>query len=175
MLVGLLSDTHGARQMTAAALRVLEQAGAEVFVHCGDVGGEGVLDELAGRPAWVVLGNTDDPEAWLLEHARRLGLVAAAAGPMPVALDGRTIQVFHGYEFAMTRLLQRTMELGAVPADFGRCDYLVHGHTHIARDLRVGPVRVINPGALYRTALPTVAVLDLATDDLRFLAVEAAT
>ncbi len=171
MIVGLLSDTHGARQITAAALRVLEHAGAEVFIHCGDVGGEGVLDELAGRRAWVVLGNTDEPTAGLLEYARALGLVAAPAGPLPVALAGRTIQVFHGYEYAMTRLLQRTTEGGAVPAELGSCDYLVHGHTHVTRDVRVGPVRVINPGALCRAAALTVAVLDLDRDEVRFLPV----
>ena len=38
-------------------------------------------------------------------------------------------------------------------------------------DSRQGRVRVINPGALYRAARKTVAVLDTVADDLRFLVV----
>jgi predicted phosphodiesterase len=50
-------------------------------------------------------------------------------------------------------------------------DYLLHGHTHVKRDERVGRTRVINPGALHRAREKTVAVLDTATDMLTFLTV----
>ena len=49
--------------------------------------------------------------------------------------------------------------------------YLCHGHTHATRDERLGPTRVINPGALFRARRHTVAVLDLARDEVSFLAV----
>jgi predicted phosphodiesterase len=48
-------------------------------------------------------------------------------------------------------------------------DYLLHGHTHVRRDERVGKTRVINPGALHRAAEKTVALLDLAADRLEYL------
>ena len=52
-------------------------------------------------------------------------------------------------------------------------DYLLHGHTHVRRDERVGKVRIINPGALHRAREKTVAVLDTDTDRLTFVRVVA--
>lgn len=48
-------------------------------------------------------------------------------------------------------------------------DYLLYGHSHVADDRLDGATRWINPGALHRTAVPSVALLDLLADDLRFL------
>jgi predicted phosphodiesterase len=48
----------------------------------------------------------------------------------------------------------------------------LHGHTHVARDERLGPLRVINPGALQRAAVHTVATLDLRTDQVGFWRVD---
>ena len=47
-------------------------------------------------------------------------------------------------------------------------DYVFHGHTHRRRDERVGPTRIINPGALggIRHEARSICVLDLATDQL---------
>ena len=49
MIVGILSDTHDRVAAAAAAIERLRQHGAEYFIHCGDVGSERVLDQLAGR------------------------------------------------------------------------------------------------------------------------------
>ena len=53
MVLGILSDTHGHARRTAAAVRLLEQLGAEAFVHCGDIGSPDVLDELAEIPVCI--------------------------------------------------------------------------------------------------------------------------
>jgi hypothetical protein len=50
-------------------------------------------------------------------------------------------------------------------------DYLCHGHTHVVRDERIGQTRVINPGALFRAARYTVALLDMAADRLEIVQV----
>jgi putative phosphoesterase len=176
MILGILSDTHGAQATTARAVEILRQAGAAAFVHCGDVGRADVLDELAGTPAWVVLGNTDEGDADLLRYGTELGLTMARAGPLRIELAGRVLAVFHGHERTFGRLLRSLADEGVVPADLGRCDYLLHGHTHTPRDVRVGragrdgarPLRIINPGALHRAAEHTVATLDLQTDHVRF-------
>jgi putative phosphoesterase len=168
MILGVLADTHGQRQRAAAAIRVLRREGAQAFVHCGDLGSAEVLEELAGLRAWVVCGNVDDPAEPLVRHAQRLGLTAAGSGPLRIELDGRTLVVFHGHESELDRLLGHLLERGALPPRFGRCDYLLHGHTHLARDVFLGPVRLINPGALHRASPCTVATLDLSGDRLRF-------
>jgi hypothetical protein len=50
-------------------------------------------------------------------------------------------------------------------------DYLFHGHTHVVRDDRIGKLRIINPGALYRASRKTVALLNLTDDRLQYLTV----
>lgn len=168
MILGVLSDSHGQVKRTAAAVRLLQRMGAKAFVHCGDVGGIEVLEQFAGLPAWVVCGNTDCPDAKLVCQAESLGVRVTPAGPLRFELAGRAIAVFHGHEGAFVRVVRVLSEQGAPPADFGPCDYVLHGHTHVANHARVGPVRVINPGALHRAVAYTVATVDLRADNVQF-------
>jgi uncharacterized protein len=168
VILGLLSDSHGQVQRTAAAVRLLQRVGAEAFVHCGDVGGIEVLQELAGLRAWVVCGNTDCPDATLVRHAQTLGVAVTHEGPLRLELDGRSLAAFHGHEPAFARLIGALSEHHKLPADFGPCQYVLHGHTHVPSEGRVGSVRVINPGALYRAATHTVATLDLHNGKVQF-------
>lgn len=160
MKLGILSDSHGRVAMVRQALRTLDEAGAEALVHCGDVGGVDVLDELADRRVWFVWGNTDDPMPSWRAHVAALGL-SWPEGPLHLTLDGRRIGVYHGHERSFREALRDC-----------RYDYLFHGHTHQSDDYHEGIMRIVNPGALYRVAVPTVALLDLAADELRFLEVE---
>ena len=72
----------------------------------------------------------------------------------------KLVGVVHGH---MRTDLRRVMEV--------QPDYLLSGHSHIAQDEREGRVRRINPGALCLADELTVALLDLVTDDVRFLTV----
>lgn len=168
MILGILSDTHGQPSRTLEALRILDQLGATAFVHCGDHGGPAVLDAFVGRHCWIVNGNTDALDQATQAYAAEVGLDLASPAPRRFTLAGRTFAVFHGHEPEFTRVLQETLRSGRLPAGFGACDYVLHGHTHVASDSRVGPLRVINPGALYRAATYTVATLDPAQDALRY-------
>ena len=38
VIIGILSDTHDHPDAMRQALRVLQDAGAEFFAHCGDIG-----------------------------------------------------------------------------------------------------------------------------------------
>ncbi|MBI4579294.1 MAG: metallophosphoesterase family protein [Planctomycetes bacterium] len=154
-----MADSHGRGQRVRDALRVLDAAGAEAFIHCGDVGGPEVLEELAGRRCWFVWGNTDFPRPAWRSQVEALGL-PWPDGPLELQLAGKRIAVYHGHEPAMNRAIRA-----------GTFDYVLHGHTHRRSDRRAAATRVINPGALHRAAVHTVALLDLATDDLRFLPV----
>jgi hypothetical protein len=55
----------------------------------------------------------------------------------------------------------------------GEHAYVFHGHTHRRNDRRVGPTRVINPGALggMRWQQRSFCILDLATDEVDFVTV----
>ena len=157
MLIGILSDTHGQHMVVRQALALFDKLGVEHIIHCGDVGGETVFDQLVGRPCMFVWGNMDRQDAGLLAYLDAVGLSIPTDIPTRIELDGKRIAVFHGHE----RGFQRAVDSLAV-------DYIMHGHSHAARDERRGAKRIINPGALHRTRRKTVAVLDTASDELTF-------
>lgn len=151
MKIGILSDTHGQSEIAARAVDLLRERGAEYLIHCGDVGGTEVLDAIAGGPAAFVFGNNDYDHDELREYARAIDILCF--GPFGVlGLGGKRIAVTHGDDHGIiARLTQPD----------SACDYLFTGHTHVRHDKHVGAVRWINPGALYRAARKSVALLDL--------------
>lgn len=159
MLIGVLSDSHGRAAVTGRAVSLLRHHGAELIIHLGDLETESVIDELAGHDARIVLGNCDwDPDE-LASYAGFLGIqVDRLAGRVEV--DGRVIAYTHGDR---DQLMRAAIDEGA--------DYLLHGHTHSIRDERIGRTRVINPGALFRAARYTAALLEPSTDELTLVEV----
>ncbi|RME37988.1 MAG: YfcE family phosphodiesterase [Planctomycetota bacterium] len=154
MLIGILSDTHGQARATREAVALFDREGVEHIIHCGDVCGTAVFDELVGRPVSFVWGNMDDPDEPLLRYLETVGLTPPSAVPLRLDLDGKRLAVFHGHERAFAQ------------ADRLDVDYVLHGHTHRLRDERIDGKRFINPGALHRARRKTVATLDLSADRL---------
>jgi hypothetical protein len=161
MIIGIVSDSHGRTDRLAAALELLRDRGARAVVHCGDVGGLEDLKVLGrcGLVAWAVLGNVDRHVQRLLEAAWGLGIDASAEVVQVDLSDGRRLAATHGHDGAQLR------ELIAQ----GQFAYVCHGHSHLRRDDRIGGTRIINPGALHRSAPPSLAVLDTVADRLEFL------
>ena len=161
MRIGIVSDSHDRAGVLAAAIELLVARGIDALVHCGDVGAERCLDQLAaaGVPAHFVWGNMDAPTPRLERHAMDIGLSLPTV-PLRVEIGGRRIAVCHGHERAFSHVLAN-----------GRVDYVLHGHTHTAKDTRIGRTRIINPGALHRASAPMCALLDLADGRLEFLEV----
>lgn len=157
MLVGILSDSHGQCLVVRQVLALFDKLGVSYVIHCGDVGGQGVFDELVGRPVSFVWGNMDFPDNGLLAYLETVGITAPSEAPVRLELDGKTFAVFHGHERGFNAAA-RTLDV----------DYILHGHTHVARDERVKGRRIINPGALHHTRRRTVATLDTTTDELTF-------
>ena len=157
MLVGILSDSHDDHAMVMRAVALFDSLGAQHLIHCGDVGGGAVFDELVGRALTFVWGNTDYPTPGLCRYVESVGFALPSGVPTCVDLDGKRFAVFHGHE--------RGFDAAVGKLDV---DYLLHGHTHIRRDERCGRQRIINPGALHRAAPKTVATLDTGSDALTF-------
>lgn len=160
VLIGILSDTHDRAAAMAAGVDALRAAGVDYYIHCGDVGGEAMLDYLAGEAAAFVWGNTDWDRVRLQRYAEQLGVTCFGAFG-ELEFGGRRIALTHGDD---TRLVKKIV-------DEQKHDYLLMGHTHVKADALVGHTRIINPGALHRTREKTVAVLDLNHDELEFLPV----
>jgi putative phosphoesterase len=160
MLLGIISDTHDKLARTRHAIVLLREAGAEALIHCGDLIGPEILAACAVCPCWFVFGNNDeDAVPDLRQAASRNGAVCLDwAGE--VTLAGKRIAVTHGHMHSDVRRL-----LAAGP------DYLLTGHSHLADDEKRGNCRRINPGALHRAAEFSVALLNLQTDELKFLKV----
>jgi len=145
--IGFISDTHGRAERARRAIELLRARGATRIVHLGDVGGESVLDHLAGLEALVVFGNCDDDRG-LARYARFLGIEVLHPGAI-IEMKSRRIGVTHGHlEDEVVRLLGE------------RVDFLLHGHTHEVRDEQVGTTRILNPGALHRAMRHTALLLD---------------
>ncbi len=157
MKIGILSDTHDRVKRTVRAVMRLRSAGAEALIHCGDLTGPEVVGVCSVLPAYYVFGNNDFEIDALKAAMEESDAVCLGYGG-EVILGGRRIAVAHGDRFGEIRRLRQ-----ADP------DYLLYGHSHLTDDRRDGPTRLINPGALHRVDEPSVAVLDLETDDLQFL------
>ena len=160
MRVGLLSDTHDRFEAAAAAMRVLRDAQAEAFLHAGDVGSERIIDLLAGENAAFVWGNNDLDRQELSRYAEKLCIKCLDVFG-EITLGGKLFAITHGDD---QQLIDRVLKEQ-------RHDYLITGHTHVKHDRRIGRVRWINPGALYRAREKTVAILDTESDELQLLPV----
>jgi len=159
MLIGIISDTHDRVDETRRALALLAARNIHRIIHCGDVGGPPILDLLAGFDATLVWGNNDWDRTDLTRYARALNI--GVGDPFAdLTIDGKRFAVAHGDHAG---ILQRLIA-GA------QYDYLLTGHTHVRRDERIGRLRIINPGALHRASIKSVALLDVPTDRLEFLA-----
>lgn len=157
MLLGILSDSHGHVAPVRTALSLFDRLGVESLVHCGDVGDELVFDLFVGRSFAFVWGNTDYPSGSLMAYLESVGINPPQDQPLHLELEGKRFAVFHGHE--------PTFGGAALNLDV---DYILHGHTHEARDERINGRHVINPGALHRANPKTVATLDLSSDSLQF-------
>ncbi len=164
MKIGILSDTHGKLPLAIRALELLLARDVGAVIHCGDIGSEELLDELATLcdahrvPLHAVLGNVDEYNPTL--RAYRAGPFVKMWGLQAnLELDGKRIAVHHGH---LAQALLQAISSGAN-------DYVLTGHTHRMEDSRSGHTRVINPGAVTRANPPSIAILDLATDQLEHI------
>ncbi len=163
MLIGILSDTHNQTKRTTAAIQLLHAEGAQALFHCGDLTDPDIVGICAVLPCYFVFGNNDVHGVDEIQGAIKQfeGAVCLGWGG-EVELAGKRIAVTHGHIYKEYRRLQATNP-----------DYLFTGHSHIAADQREGVTRFINPGALHRAQEFSVALLNLANDNLKFLPVPA--
>jgi hypothetical protein len=157
MIIGVMSDSHGKSHQVKKAIEIFDRENATTIIHCGDIGGIDVFDEMVGRDAHFVWGNTDYPDQATFAYLNSVELAPPTAIPLRLELGGKSIEVFHGHEPEFNAALRSPQS-----------DYILHGHTHIARDERIANCRIVNPGALHRAREYTVATIDLERDEVTF-------
>lgn len=89
----------------------------------------------------VLRGNNDPPSLGVAEWVDRV--------------EGVRVGAYHGH----------------LPWRGGEVDLLLHGHSHRRRNEVVGRTRIVNPGALHRAAVRTVAIVELPAMDVTFFEV----
>jgi putative phosphoesterase len=157
MLLALLSDTHDNEATTRAALELLKPHNPAAYLHAGDLVSPAMLALFVGLNFHFIYGNNE----WDLTTLRTRALAEGFTchdHAADLTFAGKRIAMVHGHEHSR---LERLIHSG----DYA---YVIHGHTHLKKDARLGPTRIINPGALQRAKVKTVALLDVARDELRF-------
>lgn len=159
MLVGIISDTHDQAARTCLAVQKLVTAGAEVLFHCGDLVEPEMFECFTALPTYFVFGNNDDYYAPEIRQAiaKAHESVCLEWGDV-VQLAGKRIAITHGH---LNSDVQRLLATNP--------DYLLSGHSHIAATWKSGKTRRINPGALHRAKIFSCAILNLETDELKFI------
>lgn len=132
MLVGLVSDSHDNAPALRAAAGFLRGQRPDLVLHLGDITTKETLALLDGLPLVALRGNNDPPSLGVLDWSD--------------TLEGVKVHAHHGH--LKPRLADEP-------------DVLLHGHTHRRRAERLGRTLVVNPGALFRAATRTVALLHL--------------
>jgi putative phosphoesterase len=160
MRLAIVSDTHSRYARVERVLELLQTRSVDLILHCGDIEDAETV-ELFPSNTHFVFGNCDTDRPGIRQAIQNIG--ATLHEPYAhLDLEGVTIAFLHGDD----RNLFRDVE------NSGAYQYLFYGHTHVAREHRTGPTRVINPGALHRAATKTFLILDLPTGQLETIEVE---
>ena len=150
MLIGVVSDTHSHVEYTQDAVRILTDRGAEMVLHCGDIGSVSIVRCFPELPAHFVLGNVDTNRDEVQEAVRQAGhTFHGRVGHVDAA--GKRIVFLHGDD--SRRLCQSIASEDT--------DLVCYGHSHVAEHHRENGKLVLNPGAIWRGEPPSVALVDL--------------
>ncbi len=161
MLIAVLSDTHDNRNATRKALDLARGRGAVEVIHCGDLTSAAMMYLFRGWTMHYAEGNMDRDAGEIRAAVDRLGTGSSCGAEFHFERGGLRIAVMHG---------NRADRL-ALAVESGRFDFVFHGHTHRRRDERLGPTRVVNPGALGSATAGNYSfcMLDTSTGEVEFI------
>lgn len=133
-----------------------------------------MFEQFRGDRFSFVWGNTDIHDAPIEAEIAARGFTLPAVVPLRIRVGDASIAVYHGHEreFASIAGIFASMDTQRARQILPEVQYVLYGHTHEAADLRVGHLRLINPGALQRARVYTVATLDVQVGTVRFWRVD---
>lgn len=156
MRIGVISDTHDRRELTAEAVRLLGEAKIEMILHCGDIESVETVAVFSPIQTHFVYGNWDKDRTRLSAAIREIGGHAYESFGA-IELAGKRVAWVHSHERNKFYELEHCNYF----------DYLFYGHTHVREQHRTGKTLVANPGALFRANPKTCIVLDLVSGELK--------
>jgi putative phosphoesterase len=186
-IIGIIADMHGDLTEYKAAMHILDSAGVSRILCAGDIADRGgnadaIIQDMQQRGVIAVKGNHDytvvaNQNRWReserAEQLSRLGRIVADDSvsylrrlPATVSLTiaGFRVMMAHGTPWSDVLGIFPTSRSGLLDVLTSRCpdtDILVLGHTHEPMDLRIGALRVINPGSVYGATIRDSATCGL--------------
>lgn len=133
--VGIMSDTHGYRELIDKVVAALAPDDVDLWLHAGDLGDDGrYLREQVSVPVYLVRGNND--RGHHLEAREQL-----------IPLEDTFIYMTHGHQVPYYQYVPELMHLGSSMG----ARLIVAGHTHVHQAVEKNNCLFVNPGSL---ALP---------------------
>jgi putative phosphoesterase len=151
--------------LALAAAREFIFRAVDAVIHCGDVGSDMVLTEMAELlqaldiPIYAVLGNCDlQQKLGGFSENSGINLMGRVAH---LTMASRKIAVLHSDDEAHFESLVQS----------NTYDYVFFGHSHTRRDEQIEKTRIVNPGSAGRGMHPSCAVVNLIDDDVTFFTI----
>lgn len=155
-MIGLISDTHEQKEEIKKAMDIFKSKNVDFVIHAGDIISPLTLKLFSGLKLKIVFGNNDGEKSGLNEMANLLGFEDINE-TKEFVYKKKKFFVYHGHVDSVLYDAIKDQEY----------DYIITGHTHIAKDEKIGNTRIINPGALF-SSQKSIAVLDVENDKLIF-------
>ncbi len=148
MIIGVISDTHDDMASIKKAVKVLNERGASMVIHAGDIVSPftfEVFREFKGGFTGV-FGNNDGDRVLLKDKSGN----NIHNQPLLFNIDKKRLIVVHE-PYIIDEL-----------AGSGKFDIVIYGHTHRPDLRKIGETLIINPGkvAVLHKGRSTMAVLD---------------
>ena len=167
MKLGILSHTHNNIGNLQKALDLFEKQEVDTVIHCGDLTRVEVAFHLAGwagqagcKRVICAFGNGDIASGEMRSILLAQNPENYAGLVFTGEVDGVKIAAAHGHQPGVLEELVRS----------GQYSYVFKGHSHTHKEERIGPTRLINPGALggMHREPRQVCVLDLESGKAKF-------
>lgn len=133
-MIGIISDTHDNVPNILKAVEIFKKNKVEFVIHCGDVVAPGTIKFFEGLNMKFVFGNCDGDRTLIEEKVKEHGWEHHGR-IIELKAKEKSIGVFHGDDLL---IWDKMLSKGY--------DYLIHGHTHIPEEKKVGKTRVLCPG-----------------------------
>ncbi|MDZ7659551.1 metallophosphoesterase [Fodinibius sp.] len=162
MLIGLISDSHDHVPNIETAVKILRERDVELVLHAGDFCSPFTIPPFEGVNLKGVFGNNDGDHYLILQKFSEIG--ATHLGSFgEVAVDGKTIALYHGTDAPITAALEQS----------GKYDIVVSGHTHEKKVEFIGNTLAVNPGTVHGfDEEATFAVLDTEAMDVKYVTID---
>ena len=161
-MIGIISDTHDNIFAIKKAADIFKKRNVKLVLHLGDIIAPVTVLYFKDLRIKFILGNCDGD----VENIK--GRINEIDGEFlgifsELELENKKIALLHGQDTKKLNELILT----------GQYNYILHGHTHVKRNEKVGMARIINPGAFYPTVEEkTIAILDVINDEVEFIKID---